>query len=288
MSSVPKRLIEVNYESYAQEYLRKLRPENFMEATDQATQREITLESLALVKPRRKDFHVFNELLVQYPRKGKKRPGQVVPDNMVVLSVEPITAETSFNTPIEPAGPFWVMEYVSKGNKRKDYEESFQKYEQELKVRYYLVFHPETQDMTLYQHTGAKYVSVQPNDQGRYAIPEVEIEVAILDGWVRFWYQGKLLPLPAELQGELDLARQRADQEKQRADQEKQRADQEKQRADQEKQRADQEKQRADQEKQRARICRATSAPPRRRSPGCAVPVGRASRASRDARPNGG
>jgi Uma2 family endonuclease len=219
MSSVPKRLIAINYESYAQEYLRKLRPENHMEATDQATQREITLESLALVKPLRKDFHVFNELLVQYPLGGrKKRPGQIVPDNMVVISDEPLTAVSSFNTPVEPVGPFWVMEYVSKSNNRKDYEGSFHKYEQELKVPYYLIFYPETQDLTLYHHNGEKYVSVKPNEHGRYEVPEVEIEVALLGGWVSYWYRGQLLPLPAEMQRGLEEARQHAGEEKRRAD----------------------------------------------------------------------
>jgi Uma2 family endonuclease len=219
MSSVPKRLIDVNYEKYAQEYLRKLPPEHFMEATDQATQREITLESLALVKSFRKDLHVYNELLIQYPLGGrKKRPGQVVPDNMAVLSEGPPAARTSYNTPVEPAGPFWVMEYVSKSNPRKDYEESFRKYEQDLKVPYYLVFYPETQDLTLYRHAGEKYVSVKPNEHGRHAVPELDIEVALLGGWVRFWYKGDLLLLPAELQRGLDEARRKATQEKARAD----------------------------------------------------------------------
>jgi hypothetical protein len=224
MSSVPKLHVEANYESYAREYLHKLRPEHFMEATDQARQRAITLASLGLVQARRKGFHLFNELLVQYRRKGKKRPGQVVPDNMVVVCDQPITAVSSYNTPIEPAGPFWVMDYVTKRFIRKDYVDSFKKYEQELRVPYYLIFYPETQDLTLYHHSGESYVSVQPNEQGRYAIPEVEMEVAILDGWVRFWYQGALLPLPAELQSELDEAKRRATQEKQRADQAEQRA----------------------------------------------------------------
>ena len=219
MSSVPKRLIEVNYESYAQEYLRKLRPEHYMEATDQARQREITLESLALVKPRRKDFHVFNELLVQYPRKGKKRPGQVVPDNMVVVSDQPLTAESSFNTPgSSRPDRFWVLEYVSKSNKRKDYEDSFKKYEEELKVPYYLVFYPETQDLSLYRHTRRKIRLGQAERAAATTqVPEVDIEVALLDGWVRFWYRGELLPLPAELQRSLEEAEQRAGQAEQRA-----------------------------------------------------------------------
>jgi Uma2 family endonuclease len=243
---VPRRLQEIDYEKEAQAYLRSLPLEHFMEATAQARQRAITLASLSLVKARRRDFHVFNELLVQYPRRGQRRPGQVVPDNMVVKTEEPIQADTCFNVPLEPAGPFWTMEYVSQSNRRKDYEDSFKKYERELKVPYYLIFYPEVLELTLYRHNKRKYVSVKPNEHGRYAIPEVEMEVGLLDGWVRFWYQGELLPLPEEMQRELDEARQTTENEKRRADDEKRRADDEKRRADDEKRRADDEKRRAD------------------------------------------
>jgi len=220
----PRALIALAYEEAAQEYLRSLPLEHFMEATPQATQRKITLESLDLLSDRRSEVHVFNELLVQYPRPKQRRPGQVVPDNMVVLSDQPLEAETSFNTPLEPAGPFWVLEYVSKHNKRKDYEKSFEQYERDLKVPYYLVFYPEDEDLTLYHHKGKKYVTVKPNKQGRYAIPPLEIEVAILDGWVRFWYKGRLLPLPAELQHELDEANRRAEEADRRANEADRRA----------------------------------------------------------------
>jgi hypothetical protein len=50
---------------------------------------------------------------------------------------------------------------------------------------------------------------VKPNAAGRFEVPELEIEVALLDGWVRFWYQGKLLPLPGEMLHELDAAKSR-------------------------------------------------------------------------------
>jgi Uma2 family endonuclease len=219
--------------------LRQLPLEHFMEATAQATQRAITLASLAQVQARRSDFHVFNELLVQYPRRGQRRLGQVVPDNMVVLSEQPLRATSSFNVPLEPAPPFWTLEYVSKSNPRKDYEDNFQKYERELKVRYYLVFYPDEEELTLYRHNKRRYVTVRPNAQGRYPLPEIELEVAVLDGWVRFWYRGELLPLPADYQRTLDEARRQTTEAKQRADDEKQRADDEKQRADDEKQRAD-------------------------------------------------
>src|SRR6266852_2892260 len=96
-----------DHELAAQEYCRSLPLEHFMEAIPQATQREITLESLALVRARRPDFHVFNELLIQYELPKRRKPAQIVPDNMVVISSQPIKATTSFNMPLEPIGPFW-------------------------------------------------------------------------------------------------------------------------------------------------------------------------------------
>jgi Uma2 family endonuclease len=224
-SNKPRALIAVAYEAAAQEYLRNLPPEHFMEATSQATQRTITLESLDLLRVHRPDVQAFNELLVQYPVAGQHKPGQVVPDNMVVLCAQPIQALSSYNLPLEPARPFWVLEYVSKHNKRKDYEESFDKYEKDLKVPYYLVFYPDNEELTLYRLKGKKYVSVKPNKHGRYPIPPLEVEVALLDGWVRFWYRGELLPLPADLQRDLDQARRRAEMEKRRADEAEHRAE---------------------------------------------------------------
>src|SRR5579871_2747804 len=120
-AEMPRVFVEMNYDNAAREYLKRLPLEHFMEATPQATQREITLESLALLKVQRPDVQVFNELLVQYPLPRRKRPGQVVPDNMVVIHAEPIKVEGSYNLPLQPARPFWVLEYVSKSNERKDY-----------------------------------------------------------------------------------------------------------------------------------------------------------------------
>jgi len=200
--------LEALYAHAAQDYLRGLTLEHFRETRPQATQREISVGSFAVLKVHRPDVHYFNEMIVQYqlPRRAKIR--QVVPDNMVVLSAQPIEAEGSYDVPLQPVGPFWVLEYVSKSSKRKDYNDSFLKYERELKVPYYLVFYPETLDMTLYRRGSKRYVSVKPNRAGRVAIPELELELALLDGWVRYWYRGELIPLPAELQRDLDTTRQ--------------------------------------------------------------------------------
>jgi Uma2 family endonuclease len=221
----PDILLELEYYEAAQEYLRRLPLEHFMESTPQATQREITLASLALVRARRPDFQVFNELLVQYPRPRRKRLGQVVPDNMVVIHPEPIDAEGSFDVPLQPAGPFWILEYVSKSNRRKDYKDNKRKYDRDLKVPYYLLFAPDKQEMTLYRHNGSRYVKVAVDENGRCAIEELDIEVGLMDAWVRFWYQGELLPLPGEMQRSLDDARQTLDETQQRLAEMTQRAE---------------------------------------------------------------
>ncbi len=99
---------------------------------------------------------------------------------------------------------------------------------------YLLLFYPDDQELTLYHHTGRKYVSIKPDENNRCGIPELHLEVGLLDGWVRFWFKGVLLPLPADLQADLDEARRQLKLERRRADQERQRADQEHQRAGQE------------------------------------------------------
>ncbi len=205
---MPRVLMEIDYEKAERAYLRRLPLEHFMESTPQATQREITLESLALVKAQRPEVQVFNELLVQYPIPGRRKPGQVVPDNMIVLHSEPIKAEGSYNLPLQPARPFCMLEYVSKSNERKDYTDGMKKYEDHLRVPYYLMFVPDSQEMTLCRHNGTQYVSVPPDERGRYAIPELELEVGLHGGWMRYWFRGELLPLPADLQAELQKERQ--------------------------------------------------------------------------------
>jgi Uma2 family endonuclease len=198
----PRPLIRLEYAKAAEAYLRSLPPEHFMEAKAQARQREITVESLALVHAQRPEIQYFNEMLVQYPYGRGQKIRQVVPDNMVVVYEQPIQADISYDLPLQPVGPLWVLEYVSKHSERKDYEDSFHKYERELKVPYYLVFYPDNQDLTLFHLEGRKYRSLTANRAGRHPIRELELELALLGGWVRYWYQGQLLPLPADLQRE--------------------------------------------------------------------------------------
>lgn len=208
------------YERAARKYCRSLPLEHFMEALPQSKQREITLESLAVLTARRPEVQVFNETLVQYFHKGNLR--QVVPDNMVRLCrVEPQT-KGSFNVELEKVQPLLVVEYVSIESLRKDYKGSFTKYERELKVPYCLMYYPDRTDLRFWRHNGEVYEQPPTDAEGRYAIPELELKVGLHEGWVRYWHRGELLPLPGDLLGQVDQERQRAEQERQRAEQERQ------------------------------------------------------------------
>jgi Uma2 family endonuclease len=220
-SKLPLGLLRYAYAKAANDYLRSLPLEHFMESTPQATQRKITLESFDLVHARRPDVQVFNELLVQFPIRGSRRPAQVVPDNMVVVWKDPIDAQGSYDVPLQPVRPFWVFEYVSPSNNRKDYEDSFEKYER-LKVPYYLIFYPDNQELTLFSYQEGKFVSKKPNRRGRREIRELNMEVALLDGWARYWYEDELLPLPADLQRDLDETRRQLAEATRRLDEEHQ------------------------------------------------------------------
>lgn len=196
-----------HYEDAEQQYLRQLPLEHFMEAYAQGTQRKITLESFDLIHAARPEVQCFNEILVQYPRPESNKLGQVVPDNFVVSHPEPIQVSGSFNIPFQPVRPFLVLEYVSKYNMRKDYEGNMLKYQDYLRVPYYLLFYPDNEELTLYRLEEDEYAAVSPNVNRRLAIPELDLEVALLDGWVRYWFRGELVPLPGDLMRQLNQAR---------------------------------------------------------------------------------
>ncbi len=204
------------YDRAAEDYCRSLPREHFMESTYQSTQRKITLESLDLVSAVWPEFQVFSELLILYPltEADLKKPTRVCPDNMVIVHDERIDAVGSFNVPLQPVGPTLILEYVSQGNQRKDYVDNRVRYAHDLKVPFYLLFEPEPQKLTVLQLKGAKYVTVKPNSDGRLAIPPLELEVALHDSWVRFWFRGEMLPLPGALLLERDAARLQADEER--------------------------------------------------------------------------
>ena len=109
----------------------------------------------------------------------------------------------SFN----PVRQFLCWNTSRKGSKQKDYEDNFQKYEQELKVPYYLLFDLDANELHLYQLSDDGYREVESNANSRFAIHELELEAALRDGWVRYWFRGDLVPLFSEFLHNLDAER---------------------------------------------------------------------------------
>ena len=192
-----RKSLERRYQKAREQYARTLPSQH--ETVRQAKQRQIMLCSLDLLQSRRKDVQHFNELLVQYPLLDQDEMGQVIPDNMVIIHHDAVGAIESYDLPFHPARPFWVIDYVSRLNHRKDYDDNSRRYEKDLKVPFYMRIDVDHQQMNLYRHNGGSYVAVAPNEQGRYAVEDIEVEVAIAGDVVRYWHRGALLRLPAEL-----------------------------------------------------------------------------------------
>jgi hypothetical protein len=66
---------------------------------------------------------------------------------------------------------------------------------------------------------------VVPDENGLCAIKELDLAVGLLDGWVRFWHRGELLPLPADLLRSLESSQEQLAKMTRRADSETRRAD---------------------------------------------------------------
>jgi Uma2 family endonuclease len=207
--SVKSIMSPEEYEKAAQEYYQSLPLEHFMEATTQNMQCQITEASFALLRRRRGDIRYFGELLVQYFYRGNLC--SVVPDNMLVIGELEDRKRTSFPVELEPYPPFLTVEYVSESNRRKDYVENMRRYDHELHVPYYLLFEPDRQELRLYRSEGGRYVLVKVNAAGRLPIIELDLEVGLLDGWVRYWHQGELLEIPTELADRIGRMEQRLD-----------------------------------------------------------------------------
>ena len=196
-------------------FLKKKHPAHFWKSVAESEQRHITNTSLDMLASKRSDVHVYGELLIQWRNeKGKLR--RVVPDNMVVLAEQRPDVTTNFAIEVQKTRPFFVLEYVSETNKRKHYQKSYDKYETELNVPYYSIFHLDDPKLSLlaYDKQQGKYQSLPPNQNGRYAIRELDLEVGLLDGWERFWWKGVLLLTTTELYAKVLAARKELEEQK--------------------------------------------------------------------------
>jgi len=199
------------YDAQARAYQETLPLEQYMESPHQQMQRRITLASFDLIHAARPDIWCHNELLVQYPQSNDVRDiGRVVPDNLILVAAGPIQGRIAFNTPYEAGDMVMAMEYVSEESKKKDFETNMARYER-LKIGHYLIFDPVAKTVHLFKRSRARktYLPVKPKRSGRYPVPPLELEMGVYDDWLRYWFRGRLLPLPAELDEQLAHANER-------------------------------------------------------------------------------
>ncbi|NJL03703.1 MAG: Uma2 family endonuclease [Chloroflexaceae bacterium] len=138
--------------------------------------------------------------------------------------------------------PLIVLEFISRGTGRKERSRTPLKgklwvYEN-IGVRYYGIFDARRAILDVYVLEGNEYIPILPNEQDRYPIPEMQVELGLWRGsylskdvmWLRWW----------ELGGEmLPTGEERAEQEAARAVAERERAEQEAARANREYERAE-------------------------------------------------
>jgi hypothetical protein len=187
----PPRWTPEDYLQAAREYHHSVSSIYFRKATTQAKQRDIISFALDQILHYRPDLEYIIEMLTQQLVEG--RLVQVMVTTAVVLGELPSRWRDTYQ-PHEELPLFWALDYIFPGDPDGRFVRNRYIFEHELRVPYYL-----THEMIgmsavlhLYRHDGTAYQPVPPNKHGRYAVPELDIEVGLIDGWARLWFKGKL------------------------------------------------------------------------------------------------
>ncbi|MGQ9865244.1 MAG: Uma2 family endonuclease [Pseudanabaenaceae cyanobacterium] len=214
--------------------------------------------------------------------------GAVSPDWLCVLGV-PQTLDGQLRRSYvlwqERVVPTVVVEFVS-GTGREERDPTpgsgkFWVYERAIGVPYYLIFDGFRGTLAAFALQEGRYRALVPNANGRYGIPELQVEAGLWWGaygglpetlpWLRWWDNEGNLLLDGGERAELErqraaLERQRAETERQEAEAERQRAQAAQQAAEAERQRAQAAQQAAKAERQRAQAAQQAAEAERQRA----------------------
>ncbi len=210
-------------------------------------------QALAAIPKLMQDALVVSNLAlcagISFPLTEDEEPRTIckAPDWFYVKPVKPQNVpevRRSYTPHTEGPIPQIVMEFLS-ATYGEEYSVEFTQrvgkwffYEQVLKVPIYVIFRASTAYLEVYSLEGEHYQIKQPDENGRYWIPGLDLFLGVWHGyhegrtgyWLRWWnLAGELLLWSEEF---TEQERQRAEQERQRAEQERQRAEQERQRAE--------------------------------------------------------
>jgi Uma2 family endonuclease len=150
--------------------------------------------------------------------------GALAPDWFVVLGVPPLLdgmLRRSYVLWQERVHPYVALEFVSRtGAEERDRtpnEGKFWIYENRIRPQFYGIYEVNPGRIEMYHLAGDSFVRMEPNERGRYHLPDLDVELGIWNGeylganlpWMRFFTRdGALLPTGHE---RADIERQRAD-----------------------------------------------------------------------------
>ncbi len=112
----------------------------------------------------------------------------------------------------ESIAPLIIIEFASDdGSDEHDATPSsgkFWVYERAIRPAYYAIFLVATGDLEVYRHVEGRFEALRPNQDGRFSIPQLGVELGVWEGyfinerapWLR-WYEtdGTLVPTSAEV-----------------------------------------------------------------------------------------
>ncbi len=169
---------------------------NFQEHPQSILLTESIFESLQTLHPDG-DFAIGQDCGIYWRLTDPPERGAECPDCFYVANVPPMLdgkIRRSYVLWKELIPPVLALEFVSgTGAEERDktpYEGKFWVYERIIRPAYYGIYEVAKASIEMYHLQGTQYVQMQPNPQGRYVIPEMQVELGLWQGH----YQGMTLP----------------------------------------------------------------------------------------------
>ena len=169
---------------------------NFQELPQSRLLTDSLFETLKKLHPD-ENFAIGQDCGIYWRLTEPPERGAECPDWFYVANVPPMLdgkIRRSYVLWKELIPPVIALEFVSgNGSEERDktpYEGKFWVYERIIRPAYYGIYEVAKANIDLYHLQGTQYVQMTPNPEGRYTIPEMQVELGLWQGH----YQGMTLP----------------------------------------------------------------------------------------------
>ena len=169
---------------------------NFQELPQSRLLTDSIFETLKKLHPD-ENFAIGQDCGIYWRLTEPPERGAECPDWFYVANVPPMLdgkIRRSYVLWKELIPPVIALEFVSgNGSEERDktpYEGKFWVYERIIRPAYYGIYEVAKANIDLYHLQGTQYVQMTPNPEGRYTIPEMQVELGLWQGH----YQGMTLP----------------------------------------------------------------------------------------------